>query len=63
VGLVTYGLLGFAGLAHYLVPHHQVMPLRCAVTIFGEAIASAALIAYVLSRDSFARLHRVFDHH
>jgi hypothetical protein len=63
VGLVTYGLLGFAGLAHCLVPHHQVMPLRCAVTIFGEAIASAALIAYVLSRGSFAPLHRVFDHH
>ena len=42
MGLVTYGLLGFAWLAHYLVPHHQVIPLRCAVTIFGEAIASAA---------------------
>jgi hypothetical protein len=62
VGLVTYGLLGFVGLAHYLVPHHQVMPLRCAVTIFGEAIASAALIVYVLSRDSFAPPHRLFDH-
>jgi hypothetical protein len=38
------------------------MPLRCAVTIFGEAIASAALLAYVLSRDSFAPPHRDFDH-
>jgi hypothetical protein len=38
------------------------MPLHCAVTIFGEAIASAALLAYVLSRDSFAPPHRDFDH-
>ena len=40
VGLVTYGLLGFAGLVHYLLPHQQVMPLRCAVRLFGEEIAS-----------------------
>ena len=47
---VAYGLLGFAGLAHYLVPHQHAMPLRCDMTILGEAIASAALVAYVLSR-------------
>lgn len=50
-GLVAYGLLGFAGLAHYLVPHHHPIPMRSAATIFGEATASALLIAYVLSID------------
>jgi hypothetical protein len=54
-GLAAYGLLGFAGFAHYLVPHHHTLPLRCAVTILGEAIASLALIAYVLSRGPFER--------
>jgi hypothetical protein len=28
VGLAAYGVLGFAGLAHYLVPHRHVMPMR-----------------------------------
>ena len=46
--LLAYALLGFAGFAHYLAPHPHAMPLRCAATIFGEAIASAVLIAYVL---------------
>jgi len=61
VGLAAYGVLGFAGFAHYLVPHRHVMPLRCSVTIFGEAIASAAFLAYVLSRDCFEPPHRVLD--
>ncbi len=59
LGLVVYGLFGFAGFAHYLVQEHRpssyghAMPLRCGVTIFGEAIASATLIIYVLMRDPF----------
>lgn len=53
VALVAYGLLGFAGFAHYLAPHPHAMLLRCAVTIFGEAIASAVLISYILFRGSF----------
>jgi hypothetical protein len=46
--LVGYGLLGFAGFAHYYQPHVHPVPLRCLATIAAEAIASAALIAYVL---------------
>jgi hypothetical protein len=46
--LVAYALLGLAGLAHYFVPHSHVVPLRCTVTIAGEAITSIVLIAYVL---------------
>ena len=46
--LVGYGLLGFAGFGHYLPPHLHAMPMRCMVTIVGEAIASVVLIAYVL---------------
>jgi hypothetical protein len=61
VALTAYGVLGFAGLAHYLVPDRHVIPLRCAVTIFGEAVASAALVAYVLSRDCFEPPHRLPD--
>jgi len=55
--LAAYGVLGFAGLAHFLVPHPHAIPLRCAVTILGEAISSAVLIAYVLSHAPF-RAHR-----
>jgi hypothetical protein len=51
--LVAYALLGFAGFAHFLVPHHHSMPLRCTFTIFAEATASGVLIACVLSRGSF----------
>jgi len=46
--LVGYGLLGFAGFAHYLPPHIHAVPMRCLVTIVGEAIASAVFIGYVL---------------
>ncbi len=55
VALLAYGALGFAGFAHYhyLALHHHAMPLRCAATIFAEAIASAVLIAYVLFRGPF----------
>jgi hypothetical protein len=45
---LAYGLLGFGGLAHYFTPHRHAISPRCAATIFGEAIASALLIAYVL---------------
>jgi hypothetical protein len=48
--LVAYGLLGFAGFAHYLPRHAHPVPLRCLATIAAEAIASAVLIAYVLLR-------------
>jgi len=56
IALIAYSLLGFAGFAHYLVlghantTHEHGMPMRCAITIFGEAIASAVSIAYVLSK-------------
>ena len=56
-GLVAYALLGFAGFAHFLVPRHHTVPLRCIFTIFAEATASMALIAYVLSRGSFNDSH------
>ena len=52
--LIAYATLGFAGFAHYLAlghantTHEHGMPLRCAITIFSEAIASAVLIACVL---------------
>jgi len=52
-GLVAYGLLGFAGFAHFLVPRHHTVQMRCMFTIFAEAAASVALIAYVLSRGAF----------
>jgi hypothetical protein len=48
VALAAYGLLGFAGFAHYLPPHAHSVPLRCMFTIVGEATASAVLIVYVL---------------
>jgi hypothetical protein len=48
VVLVGYGLLGFAGVAHYFYPHQHSVPLGCLATIGAEAMASAALIAYVL---------------
>jgi hypothetical protein len=54
--LIAYGLLGFAGFAHYLPLHVHRVPLRCLVTSAGEAIASAALIAYVLLREPVAQL-------
>jgi len=50
--LIAYGLLGFAGFAHYLPLHVHRVPLRCLVTIAGEAIASTVLIAYVLLRET-----------
>ena len=53
VGLAAYGVLGFAGLVHYFVPHHHAMPLRCTATILGEAMASTALISYTLFRGYF----------
>ncbi len=46
--LIAYGLIGFAGLAHFLMPHHA-LPLRCDLTIFGEAATSVLLIGFVLS--------------
>jgi hypothetical protein len=48
--LVAYGVLGFGGLAHYVIPHASSMPARCAVTIGAEAVSSALLIAYALLR-------------
>lgn len=48
--LIAYALLGFAGLAHYLMPHGMGMPLRCTLTVGAEAIASAGLIACALLR-------------
>ena len=48
--LVAYGAFGFAGLAHYCMPHRMGLPLRCTVTIGAEAIASVLLIAYALLR-------------
>jgi hypothetical protein len=48
--LIGYGLLGFAGSAHYLPIHWHPVPLRCFATIFAEALASAALIVFVVFR-------------
>ena len=46
--LVAYGLLGFSGFAHYLMPHDAGLPTRCMVTIGSEAVASTLLVAYAL---------------
>ena len=48
--LVAYGLLGFAGFAHFFIRHQASLPLRCTITIGAEAGASALLIAYALLR-------------
>ena len=48
--LVGYGLLGFGGLEHYLMPNTGRMPVRCLLTIGAEAAASILLIAYALTR-------------
>ena len=48
--LILYGVLGFDGLAHYLMPHRMSLPMRSAVTIGMEAVASMFLIAYALLR-------------
>jgi hypothetical protein len=49
-GLVAYGVLGFGGFAHYLMPQAKSMPTRCALTIGAEAASSVLLIAYALLR-------------
>jgi len=48
--LVAYGVLGFGGLAHYVMPQARSMPTRCTLTIGAEAASSALLIAYALLR-------------
>ena len=53
--LVAYGILGFAGLAHYVMPHRVGLPLRCTVTIGAEATASAVLIVYALIQPRLRR--------
>jgi hypothetical protein len=49
-GLVAYGVLGFGGFAHYLLPQARTMPTRCTLTIGAEAASSVLLIAYALLR-------------
>lgn len=49
--LMGYGLLGFAGFAHYLPMHRHAVSPRCFATIFAEALASAALIVFVALRE------------
>lgn len=46
--LVAYATLGFAGLAHYWMPHRVSLPLRCTLTIGAEAATSVMLIVYAL---------------
>ncbi len=50
IALVTYGVLGFGGLAHYVMPQARSMPMRCTLTIGTEAASSVLLIAYALLR-------------
>jgi hypothetical protein len=61
--LIAYGLLGFAGFAHYLPPHVHRVPLRCLLTIAGEALASSVLIAYVLLRKPIGQLAEKHSEH
>ena len=48
--LVAYGVLGFGGLAHYVMPQASSMPIRCTLTIGAEAASSMLLIAYAVFR-------------
>ena len=48
--LILYAILGFAGLAHFVMPHKTSMPVRCIFTIVAETLASGLLIAYALRR-------------
>jgi len=48
--LVAYGVLGFGGFAHYVMPQARSMPTRCTLTISAEAASSVLLIAYALLR-------------
>jgi hypothetical protein len=48
--LIGYGILGFAGLAHYVMPQASDMPTRCRLTIGAEAASSLVLIAYAVLR-------------
>jgi hypothetical protein len=48
--LVAYGLLGFGGLAHYVMPQASSMPTRCTLTIGAEAASSMLLIVYAMFR-------------
>ena len=50
IALITYGVLGFGGFAHYVMPQARSMPTRCTLTIGAEATSSALLIAYALLR-------------
>jgi hypothetical protein len=58
--LIVYETFGFAGLAHYLMPHRLSLPLRCTATIGAETTTSVKLIVYALlqphSYRSLARL-------
>lgn len=46
--LVLFALSGFFGFEHYILTPICGVALRCNLTIFGEAVASAVLLAYVL---------------
>ena len=48
--LIAYGVLGFGGLAHYVMPQARSMPTRCTLTIGAETASSVLLIAYALLR-------------
>lgn len=48
--LVAYGVLGFGGLAHYVMPQARSMPTRCTLSIGAEVASSVLLIAYALLR-------------
>jgi hypothetical protein len=48
--LVAYGVLGFGGIAHYVMPQARSLPTRCSLTIGAEAASSVLLIAYALLR-------------
>ena len=48
--LVAYGIVGFGGLAHYVMPQARSMPTRCTLTIGAEAASSVLLIAYAVLR-------------
>lgn len=45
--LIAYALIGFVGLAHFLLPH-RMMTLRCYGTVLGEVVTSLLLIGFVL---------------
>lgn len=61
--LLGYSTLGFAGFLHYLVPPMEGMDVMMHVLIAFEAIASAILLAVILTRHDATKQGGLETHH